>query len=70
MEDVSLMKVGGDERLVLGAFNLGQLFGCHFNQHVQDLLKVIISCLHDFLVAASILEGLSSSRGPDHLETQ
>ena len=55
VEDVPLMKVDGDESLKFGTFNLCQLFGRHLNEHVQDLLKVIISCLHDLLVTASIL---------------
>lgn len=70
MEDVPLMKVNGDERLKFCTLNLGQLFGCHFDEHVQNLLKVVIGRLHDFLVAASILECNSGFRSPNHLQTK
>ena len=54
VEDIPLMKMYGDECLELGTFNLGQLLSCHFNEHVQDLLEVIVRCLHDLLVTTGM----------------
>ena len=70
MEDVSLMKMDGDKGLELGTLDLSQFFCCHIDQHVQDLLKVVVSCLHDLLVTASVLESLSGSCCPYHLKAQ
>ena len=58
MEDVPLMKMDCDERLKLGAFDLCQLLRRHVDQHVKDLLKVVVDRLHNLLVAASVLESV------------
>ena len=70
MEDVSLMEMDGDKGLELGTLNLSQLFCRHINQHVQDLLKVVVGCLHDLLVTTSVLESLRGSCCPYHLKAQ
>ena len=60
MEDVSLVKMNGDECFKLGTLNLSQLFSCHVDQRVKDLLKVVIDRLHNLFVTSSILESFSS----------
>ena len=52
------MKMDCDERLKLGAFDLCQLLRRHVDQHVKDLLKVVVDRLHNLLVAASVLESV------------
>ena len=70
MEDVPLMKMDCDESLKLGAFDLCQLLCRHVDQHVKDLLKVVVDCLHDLLVAASVFESVRGTCCPYHLKAQ
>ena len=70
MEDVSLVKVDRDERLKLGSLDLCQFLCRHVDERVKDLLEVVVSRLHDLLVAASILESICGSCCPYHLKTQ
>ena len=70
MKDVPLMKVDGNECLILGTLNLSQLFCRHFDEHVQDFLEVVVGRLHDLLVTAGMLESFCCFSRPDHLEAQ
>ena len=70
MEDVSLVKVDRDERLKLGSLDLCQFLCRHVDERIKDLLEVVISRLHDLLVAASVLESIRGSCCPYYLKTQ
>lgn len=47
VEDVSLVDMDGDERLVLGPLISAQLSGCHVNQLVEQIQELLIGRLHD-----------------------
>lgn len=48
-EDVLLVDVDGDERLVLGSLVLAQLFGRHVNELVEEVQELLVGRLHDLV---------------------
>lgn len=47
VEDVSLMDVNGDERLVLGPLVPAQVPGRHVDQLIEKIQELLVGCLHD-----------------------
>jgi len=47
IEDVALVDMNGDERLVLGPLVPAQVPGCHVDQLIEEVQKLLIGCLHD-----------------------
>ena len=69
IKNVLLVYVYGDERLKLGALDLGQVGGGDVNQLVQQLAEPLVGRLHHLLVHASVGQRILSLFGPDHLQT-
>ena len=70
VEDVPLMDVNGNERLVLGTLDLGQVLQCHVNQAVQHLQERLVGGGHDLFVRASVGQSVLGIASPDHLDAQ
>ena len=43
MEDVSLMKMDGDERLKFSSLNLGEVLRCHIDKSIEHVEEDLIS---------------------------
>ena len=70
LEDVLLVDVNRDQRLVFRPFVVRQLQRRHVDELVQNLAKLLISRLHDLLVDASVLQRLLRPQRPQHLDAE
>lgn len=61
VEDVSLVDVDGDERLILGPLVSAQISGRHVDQLVEEVKELLIGRLHDLSanqIGDSEIEGI------------
>ena len=70
VEDVALMHVDGDERLELGALDLGEVTRRLVDERVEQLEEGLVRLLHRLLVVARHLQRLRRVTCPDQLQTQ
>lgn len=69
VEDVSLVHVDGDERLILGPLVSAQISGRHVDQLVQEVEELLIGRVHDLLATGSERErtGRRGQKSPSML---
>jgi len=70
VEDVLLMDVYGDERLVLGPLGARQFLRRDLDELVEDVEKHVARHRHDLLVGSRQLQGDLAVARPDHLQPE
>ena len=70
VEDVALMHVDGDERLELGALDLGEVTRRLVDERVEQLEEGLVRLLHRLLVVARHLQCFGRIAGPKQLQAQ
>lgn len=60
----------GDERLVLGALNLGQVLGGLVDEQVEQIQELLVGVDHNLFVRACIVQRVLRVTRPDHLQSQ
>ena len=70
MEDISLMKMNGDQSLKLSSLYLGQILCGHIDEGIQYVEEDLVSGPHDLLVRASIGKSYLCVSCPDKLNAK
>jgi len=70
VEDISLMDVDGDERLKAHSVDLAEIACRLWDEHVEDVEKLLIGRLHDLLVVDAVRQSFLGVSCPHELQCQ